>query len=52
MAEVEIALPTIDLTLLRHGSEAAKREVARQIDAASTRSASSPWLGMASRRMR
>jgi isopenicillin N synthase-like dioxygenase len=36
MAEVEIALPTIDLTLLRHGSEAAKREVARQIDAACT----------------
>jgi isopenicillin N synthase-like dioxygenase len=36
MSSVETALPTIDLAPLRTGGETAKREVARQIDAACT----------------
>jgi isopenicillin N synthase-like dioxygenase len=36
MSAVETALSTIDLTPLRSGSEAAKREIARRIDAALT----------------
>jgi isopenicillin N synthase-like dioxygenase len=36
MVAVETMLPRVDLALLRSGSEAAKREVARQIDAACT----------------